>query len=187
MVHVRAIAKGVLRFAVAMVVGLFLLMVVTSVLHSRPPRVARDLFVLGLGAVWVAAARLAFQGKPTTFDRAAGTAAAAALAVIFGGVALAGMLVIGGLMLLSLLAPFIGMGHLAGPGPISLASFLAFARSKLCLPVRRQVPGTARATAAAPPQQPYRADACDHACPRKRSLIEVFDGNDRKTEAVYID
>ena len=32
-----------------------------------------------------------------------------------------------------LLAPFIGMGHLAGPGPISLASFLAFALAWTCM------------------------------------------------------
>lgn len=116
MAHVRAIATGVLRFAIAMAVGLFLLMVGTSaLLFTRAHEWQGIVFVLGLLIVWAAAIRWAVQGKLSMFDRAAGALAAAASAVTLAGVAIAGVFVLSGVAILWVLAHF---G--AGPEAISL-------------------------------------------------------------------
>jgi len=107
-----AIVLTALRFPVVLAVGFFLVFVLHVTLLSAGVEPDGIIVAAGLVLTVAAAMRIAVRGRLTTFDRAAGTAAAGILALTFAGVVLA---VVAGLALLGIVwLPLQFAG--AGPG-----------------------------------------------------------------------
>ena len=96
-----AIAMAALRFVVALAVGFFLLFILDVILlFTGIDRFHGIIFVPGIVLTVAMALRIAVRGRLSTFDRAAGTAAAGVSALIFAGLA---VVTCGGLGLLAIL------------------------------------------------------------------------------------
>jgi hypothetical protein len=98
---IRAIASGIVRFVVAMVVGLVLLFIAACMLAivGDPWRIQGIVIVGGAWVMTALALRYAIAGQATRFERGV-----AAVTALFGTAGLAGAAVLAGFVLLGALA-----------------------------------------------------------------------------------
>jgi hypothetical protein len=154
MPQVSTITGGALRFTGAVAIGIFLLLVIQSVLLAiggGALRLSGIVFILGLALIFYMAIRLAVAGKSSQLDRVAGTTAAAVSAATLVALGVVAALVVGGVALLSLpllvgggaeavsavLKPIAATAYLAGVAALLCAGGLAYVAYRLWSP-RRQ-------------------------------------------------